>query len=527
VARFLAIDWDQNHLHVISANVGGGTATMQRAVIWEEARTPNPVEAEQLGQLLRDRLKEAKITPAPVLACIGRDRVILKEVRFPPVPDTEEATLVRFQTVKELTDAPEDVVIDYDVVSGPEEAERRALALVVRKEQLELYRTLCEAAGLKLAGLAPRPFGVHACIRKVMGTSVLTPAPEPEGSAVAAVAIGERWAEFCVTRGDRLLLSRALPVGPNLAADIRRNLAVHNGQSPQHPIQAVYVAGKGVAEVRQRLVDLIEIPVHGFDPFAGADTIDVPAVSRGTFAGAAGLLYAWGRAGSLPINFAQPKQPKPVTNPNYRLVRLALVAALVLFVGLGVLGRVLLAGYEDEVDDVEAREKEVSNKLDAAKLHLKRLKGIDDWDAPVWLEEFYNLTARIPDVNALRVTSVSADPLPRTAKTRFAGVLTVRGKLLNSFDARKPLDQLIAELNKSGFYSPGAPKVEKDTFTLRVHIERRAPNEYAEKVVPQEPKKVAGKAPEEKAAKGKGKDRGNRKGKGKGKRRRADPEDEE
>jgi Tfp pilus assembly PilM family ATPase len=477
MARYLAIDWDQNQLHVVAADIKGTTVKIRQAVVWSESQVPNLANAEDLGKQLREKLREANIVPAPVLATLGRDRLIVKEVRYPVVPEAEEPALVRFQTIKELSDAADEVIIDYLSGVGSSANERRAVSLVVRKEMLQTYETLCEAAGLKLVGLSPRLLGSVHCLRQVMGKTVVTPALEPADAPLAVVILGEKLAELSLHRGETLLLTRSLPIGPSLPGEIRRNLAVHAGQHPQHPIQGVYLAGKGAADLRDRLGETVEIPVHTFDPFAASDLTNLPSGNRGAFAGVVGLLYARA-AGDLPINFVSPRQPKPPVNPNYGRIRLAVVAAVVLFAGLIVLGQVLQAAWQAELDELESQRLSLEQQLNSRREEVKRLKSIDEWESVVWLDEMYDLTARIPDVNALRITSFSAEPLTRNPKSKMAARVTIKGKLLNTSNPRRPLDQLVSQFSKDGFYSVDPPKVENDVFTLVVNVERRAPNDY-------------------------------------------------
>src|SRR5205807_10552460 len=111
LARCLALDWDTRQLHLVAATTGRGTVHVERAGIWQDDFSPAPARAEAVGQRLREYLRTAGIAAAPVLACVGRDRVILKELRHPSVPASEEAALVRFQASKELTDGAESMVI--------------------------------------------------------------------------------------------------------------------------------------------------------------------------------------------------------------------------------------------------------------------------------------------------------------------------------------------------------------------------------------------------------------------------------
>jgi hypothetical protein len=473
VPRFLAIDWDQNQLYVVAGVAGGGKVKFERALVWREEKSPNPVDAESLGQLLRERLKSAGVAPAPVLACVGRDRVIFKDLRFPAVAVGEEAGVVRFQAVKELTDAPEEVVIDYDMVSAPGAAEQQALAVVVRREIFATYQKLCQAAGLKLAALTPRSFGVAASLRKAIAGK---PASEDAEGAVAVVVVGERWAEFSVLRGQTLLLARSLTVGPGLAGEVRRNLMVYGGQAGREPLRALYLAGAG-EELRARLGEFVDLPIHEFDPLAGAAGLDVPVAGRGAFAGAAGLLFARAEGRGLPINFVQVRQPRAPRDPKNRRYVFAGAAAILALLGGGLWATSIYANRTHHLRDVQEQRDQLEAKLVDYRKEAKLYKALDEWDNVVWLDELYDLTARIPDANALRIAQVTAEPITRNAKSIYTAKITLKGSFVGN-DGHKELDNLIDAFRQDKYYSPEPPNVKGKEFTLTVNVERRPPDEY-------------------------------------------------
>src|SRR5207248_8068529 len=114
-----------------------------------------------------------------------RDRVILKDVRYPPVPPHEEPAVVQFQVSKELTDAADEVVLDYTRLSeSGRNGEQQALAFVIRRELLTTYETLTRAAGLKLVALTPRPIGMLACSKHVIGSTASTAPGAAQDTAV-------------------------------------------------------------------------------------------------------------------------------------------------------------------------------------------------------------------------------------------------------------------------------------------------------------------------------------------------------
>jgi hypothetical protein len=486
MSRFLALDWDHGLLHLVAAEVRGNTVKVYKAVDWKEDNSsPNPANASELGERLKTLLRDARISAAPLLVTIGRERIILKHLHYPAVAQAEEPNLVRFQAVKELNEAPEDVVIDYTPVGQRDgSGEYEALAAILRQEMLQAYQTLAQAAGLKLAGLIPRPFCVSACLRGVMGQTVLTPAPEPADAPVAAVVLSEGWAEFCIVEGNNLLLSRPLAASPGdinpLVTEITRNLMVHTGQYPDKPLKGLYLAGLGSTELQSRLVDVVEMPIHPFDPFVGAESLELPAGNRGSYAGAVGALYASAGRDGLPINFLYPREPKV----ERQVSRLAVLVGALLFLiyGGGLLGGAHWVKHYNQktVAALENEAKLVDQELFSTRLNLKNLEALGEWDNVVWLDELYELADRIPNVNSVRITQVIAEPLQRTKFNSHTARFTIKGHLVGGPDSRQQLETLLERFREEKkYYSVESFNEEpNDRFTLKVKVERRPPSEY-------------------------------------------------
>jgi hypothetical protein len=499
LARFLALDWDHNQMHVVLANVSGGGVRVLRAATWAEDAPPSGAAAA--GERLKERLKEAKIPAAPVLACLGRDRIIVKDIRYPAVPPHEEPAVVRFQALKELTGAAEDVVLDFTPYGEGSHGERRAMVLVAKREHVTAYQELCKAAGLKLAGVTPRPFGIASCIERLAGTSVLTPPPEPAGSAVAVLAVCDGWAEICISRAGTLLLARSLTPGPNLAAEVRRSLAVYAGQSGDQPVRAAYVAGGADnAGLRERLHNLTDLPVHILDPFAGSDEPDHPAPEqRGAFVGLVGLLHLRaGRAG-LPVNFAAPKQPKPPQDPNRRKLVLGAGLAAAVVAAVGLLAFLEISKIDRQVKAQGAQNREMDLQLAAAEEDDKRYAAVKAWsDSTVnKLDELYDLTDRFPDpdANKIRLTSLTLSDVdrPANAKDKNRDRYVARFSLKGVCDDYHPVDQLIGRFVEDGRYHPDPKRLvlnrgpdrrtyREEFYVDKIDVNRREPKDYSRRM---------------------------------------------
>lgn len=419
MARWLSIDWDHDRLYVVAGKGGpGGALHLESAAVFDQPHNMQPEALQVAGESFRARLKAARISAAPAIACIGRERVVFKEIRFPPVAPEEEPGIVQFQAAKEMTEPPDRLAIDYcplQAISG--EKERRAITVAVRKEWLRALETFCTAAGIKLIGVTPRPYGIAACLQNLDPSSE-TPPPAPDTCA-AAVVLGRRWGEFVIVRNGEVLFARPLPTNDELLGDIRRNLALFSGQMPAGPdggfiVRSLYFAGgEEWANTLARLKEVLAFPVYSFDPLAGTPAAEGVAEDHAGFTGAVGLLRLEAASDELPINLAAPK--RPVEKKDTSRLRVGLyVAAVAAFLLVAMVGANWVLGQRQQaVAEKEAALKRVENRIKALEPELDKIGQIEKWQASAipWVERIYEVTERFPQVEGLRVTKIRINEL--------------------------------------------------------------------------------------------------------------------
>src|SRR5262249_54741995 len=249
--------------------------------------------------------------------------------------------------------------------------------------------------------------------------------------------------------------------------------------------------------LREKLVETLDMPVHLFDPFAGAEGSELPAAGRGTFVGAVGLLHLMAARRELPVNFALIKQPKPPRDPNQRLHVLAACLLLVLLGGGFVLGQQVLENYRETVAEKDQELNDLGRQLAREREKAKRMEALHEWDGVPWPDELYELTASMPPIKPefkVRVLEGSASRPPvkvRTPAGAAAAGVTVSAlqevgarpvaKFLMKLDSPTdtPLNELTAKLlaakDAEGvpYYRPGAHKVARGIYAKDTDIRTR------------------------------------------------------
>lgn len=484
------IDWDNGKLTILALGGRRGFSELKFQCMETEG-SPNPVMAEEQGEQLKTILRDLGGPGQKSLVCLGRDRLIARQLTIPRVGVDEEPSLVKFQVLRDLNEAPEEIRLDYLPFDVPEGSDRRVLALMIRVELFNAWKTILGGAQAKMGSLCPRLAGLGGLIGD------LGPQKEP----VALVAHGGNWAELGVFINGQNIFSRSLNPQTNLIQEVKRSLSLFAAQNEALAPKSIFLLASPQWKGDADLAQATNLPLQRLSPFDGILGARPLTPAEEEHTASLGVLMGLARLeekGGVPSpDFANPRQPPPPSQlGKQRVLLYSLVGLVALVIGAYYLWGVKNRTFED-LDLLTRKRDDLKKDLDAAKLTAKRVQALADWDDVVWLDEFYDLTHRIPNTKELQLTEIMARPRPSKDKeSEFRSQLVVKGELPGGPDKVAGLRSLVEEIRKDPNY-----KIEKQLmgkngseFTLEIDVKRRIPDEYKREIKP--PAKEKAKAAE-------------------------------
>lgn len=457
--KLLAIDWDRKELRLVLVRRHGAEAELQKAV-----SVPLPAEvglddAEALGAMLREAMRQSKIGVKHALLAIPREQVVLNTLNLPPTPPEEMPALVQFQIVKELPFSADQATIDF-VVCGEHDPKAPCTVLVaaVRHDDLEFYRRVAREAGLTIERIGLRP---HANLLAVLGSQ-----SDVADKSLLMVEVGPHLTEINIVRSGGLTFSRAASVPlpdfgaarggavqdsristipiqdiepddasrdavSRLMVDVIRSFEAYRATEPAAQIDEIVVCGgTGVeAELAEALAARFAVQARLYLPDRALQLTPQRAKELRGFSVALGLAMGHGSPALRTFDFLHPK--KVVSKRTLRLKKApAAVLAAVLMIGSAVLAHGkwvvpqldAVKALQAEVQNVEKREKPI-------RAFIKKVRAVEGWERSeqVWPEVLAVLTKVFPPETEACVTRFDGDT--RSQRKGNVRVSTVSLKL--------------------------------------------------------------------------------------------------
>ena len=458
-AQATALDFDSHSLRVAQPTTRGGQPAVSRVSV-APLNLPagaDRTDAAVLGTAIAKVLDHLKLKPGPVVMGLPRAQVVLKTLLLPVIADVRElASVVHLQVGRDLPFRVADAVIDFQVLRqitppapkpdanakpAPPTAEPTSapppklevLVAVARREAVEFYQRVAEAAGLKLVALGLLPSASARCVEACRVAE--------RGQAYALVSLRPDEISIDIVADQAVPFSRGVALGAPLGAPPLGGNSVRppeGGTPSEVATPEAFVAaatievvrslhsygGLGAAVAPSRLLIagatghepalVTALAARVSTPVALLDTsaLDLPGDSRAHAAGATaaiGLSLGFADAGGLPFDFLNPK--RPAVQRDLRKIRiltgLAATAALILVV-VGV--RTWLVGQRQKVLDA------VTAEVVAAEKHrpvyrqmISQANVVNEWvrGERDWLMHYAYLTAVLPRSEEVFLTSLS------------------------------------------------------------------------------------------------------------------------
>lgn len=460
-----AIDVDGQTLRVVQASPRGRHIAMHRVVSAPLELPPNTAHDDPvvIGRAIARALEQLRLKPGTVVMGVSRAQVVLRTLTLPLVNDIRQlASMVHLQLGRDLPFRMDEAVIDFKVgreipatppkaeagstegASGtepkqePGSARLEVLVAAVKRDVVESYQQIAQAAGLKLAALGLRSYANARCLDACHVVE--------DDQAVALVSLRPDGVNIDVIAQQALLFSRGASVKPNqepaptaeapsakkgdlpvpdaatapespkvpdfceaAVIEVVRSLHGYSGMEPQKPVTAAVVVGATgyEATVIEALGSRLSIPCGLLDLTAALGLPRDSAEETSAAIAPIGLALGFGDPVGLPFDFLKPK--RPAVQRDMRRIRLLAAAAAiaVIFTGAMMVRTALVKRHEKArlllADELAAAEKQSP----ILRRTIRQATVVEEWagGGRNWLDHLGYLSAILPPADEVYATS--------------------------------------------------------------------------------------------------------------------------
>ena len=456
-----ALDIDQRMLRVVQVATGktpGSTRVKRVEVIPVPGEEFDLANSQKVGEWIAQQLKSLHISPGTVVMAARRGEAVLKELLLPPLKDAGEmASMVHMRAARELPFPEKDAVIDFTVTKVPTKKELQSakkeaipatpdtkahvVVAAVRRETVNHYQAIAEAAGLTLTGLALRPLASFRALKACV--------PEINGDAVALISVRRHEVDVDILIDGRLVFSRELSVNleepedvteaagqdciTQAAKEIIRCLHSYEGSEAFKPLEHLYVAGGTGLEdnLRDIIRSQMDIDCKRMPPPTGVRLPKDKETDATRTLTALGLALGFVDERGLAVNFLAPKRPVLRRNQGRAKWLLSVVVLQALFVFLFGARSKLAEEYEVKLSGanglISTHSILAKQEKDIGRWTRKNADSIRSWHGANrhWLEHVAFLSSVMPQCDQIYLLKINM----RSAKT---GVISFQVQVRNS-----------------------------------------------------------------------------------------------
>ena len=237
--KLIGVDIGESAVKLVQLARSGKSYTVQNVAIEPVHRSlfveGQVLDAEQVGALIKQSLREHKINAKEAVACVNFSEVISKRMMVrSDLRDRELEQWIEFEVDKFVPFPVADLNIDYHFVEAKADGPEREIQVVACRRQTVEHISSC----VEHAGLTPVAIDVaHNALERASRPVVQSMSGGGVNDLTAIVDIGMSSSRFYVFAGDNMVYQREEPFG---GGTLVANAASEYSMSEDKAHQAIY-----------------------------------------------------------------------------------------------------------------------------------------------------------------------------------------------------------------------------------------------------------------------------------------------